>query len=656
VLTVKDVPQTKFRPEIEGLRALAVLLVLGYHFKVPGLLGGFAGVDVFFVVSGYLITSQILNQGLLDGPSLLDFYARRVRRIVPLATAVLVLTALTVLVLLGAARLRSLSYDFVASAVFLGNLPAAAAGEYLTGVSLPSPLRHFWSLAVEEQFYLFWPALVFFGLRFSRLDPIRLVRYIACLVAVPSFLVSISFSGSNPAWSYFMPHTRAWEIALGALVATMPCRSRPVVSWFSLPLLVVALSVLGSESVYPGWLAILPTAATALLLLSTDAAVGIGKILSLAPLRAIGALSFALYLWHWPALTVAEEVYGYLDWSGKLLVLGLTIFLSAGSYFLLETPVRFSKKLRRSPRRSLLIAPASMLLASFIPLMVLYAVPVATVSPSSPASAAPAPLPGRVLPPSSPLPAGSSTLPLRVARDAVLIGDSTLAPLRWFAGAARSLQGFPYVLDAESCRKLANRSCNGGRERRTPANAVEAIKSTPPGDTLVLMAGYHSYPDVIDKEFKAAISAARDRGYTTIVWLTFKESPEFPGVGSDVSVYTTFNRKIRTVIDAGEYDDVVLLDWNAYTSSRPDWFTPDGIHVNLRGSLGLGEFISSALAALDGRPCPNSPGALPCSIPQVPPSGDLLLHYGLEDTVEHCYEMGEGRTIECRPDKLQVAR
>lgn len=629
---------------------MAVLAVLGYHFHVPGFQGGFLGVDMFFVVSGYLITSQLLRVETLDVAELAAFYARRARRILPLATVVLLASALAVWLVLGVSRLHDLATDVVASAAFVGNLPAAAAGEYLAGVALPSPFRHFWSLAVEEQFYLLWPALALWLTHAFSSRPRRAVLRTAALgVCLVSFAFSVLRSGSDPAGSYFLPHTRAWEIALGAFAATLPSRSNRI-GWFALPMLAAGFLVLDATSTYPGYLALLPTLATVLLLLGVESTSGLGRLLALSPLRAIGTLSFGLYLWHWPVLTIATERFGYLNWMEKGAVLFVTILLSVGSYRFLENPLRHSSSLRASTRKSLVLFPVSLALASALPIISLTSPPSQETIRAQQSS-----LPSIQRPPSTPPSSIPLSEPLPTARSVLLVGDSTLAPLRWFVGASTSLQGFSYTMDAESCRKLANRSCSGGREARTPPSAAVAISQASVHDVLLVMAGYHSYPDTIASEFRAVVKAARDRGFTSIVWMALRESTQYPGVGQDASIYAAFNRSIRSVTDEGGYDDVTILDWNAYSAHRPDWFVPDGIHVNLRGALALGEYVSLAMAALDGRPCPGSTLRVPCVLPlSAPPTGDLLDRYGLTDTIEHCYEMGESRRLECRPDKEQV--
>lgn len=624
-----------------------MLAVLGYHFKVPGFHGGFLGVSMFFVISGYLITSQLLRAEKLDLAELVAFYARRARRIIPLATVVLFVSSLAVRYTLGAERFYSLAWDIIASAAFAGNLPAAATGEYLSGAVLPSPFLHFWSLAVEEQFYLLWPVIILCMTLAFPGRPRRAVLLVSALsVFVVSLTLSILRSGFDPAGSYYMIHTRAWEIALGAIAATISLRSR-IVGWFAIPMLVAGFVLLNATSVYPGYLALLPTVATVLLLIGAESTSWIGRILAYKPLRSIGALSFGLYLWHWPVLTIATERFGYLNWLQKGVALVVSVALSIGSYRMLENPVRYSRILRASTRKSLLLLPASLVLATILPSFYVLSPPqIGIIRPSEDALLS---IQAKPLPPEISLPRSNP-----ISRSVLLVGDSTLATLRWFSGSSASISGFEYVLDAESCRKLANRSCSGGREGRTPPSVADSISKAKVHDRVVVMAGYHSYPDTIASEFQAVVDAARDRGYKSIVWMTLRESPQYPGVGGDASVYAAFNRSVLSVIDGGGYDDVTVIDWNTYSAAHLEWFVPDGIHTNLRGTLSLGEYISSTMAFLDGRPCPGSPMDTPCKVPVHHTQDDLLGRYGLVDTIEHCYEIGELRQIKCRPDRQQV--
>ena len=639
------------------MRAIAVLLVLAYHFKVPGFDGGFVGVDVFFTISGYLITALLLQSGRLGRSQIADFYARRLRRIVPLSSLVLLASAAAIWILLGPTRLNSMLYDFMASALFAGNVPATAAGEYLSGVRLPSPLRHYWSLAVEEQFYLIWP-IVLAGLVkiLPKVSLKAVVRCTSLVTIAASFSASIMLSATHPASAYYLPHTRAWEIALGAFVATLPMRRTMLGPVLSSLLLAASLVFADASSVYPGWLALLPTLAAASILYTCSADGFAGKLLSVGILRRVGAWSFGLYLWHWPVITIWEERFGYLTIPSSIAALLLTVALTLVSYYSVEKPLRTTQRFGFSLKSSLPILPVATCMALIIPFVSLSAgktsgeqisttdalvsqiqVPKDLAQPGGTKDATP-----------------NQSVPTRAsARTVTLLGDSTLAPLRWFVGADRSIRGFPYTMDAESCRKLSNKGCEG-REGRVPPSVVETIKNLELTDTLVIMAGYHSYPDTIAKEFGAAIEAARARGFSTIVWLTLRESAAFPGVAGAPSVYTLFNESIGHKLASKEFDDVVVFDWNTYASARPEWFTKDGIHVKTAGALALGDFISYSLAALDGRPCPSSTKASPCPGPPLAPtSASILTAYEMVDTTEHCYEMGEERSIKCKTDRMQ---
>ncbi len=211
-----------FRPDVEGLRALAVLLVVLYHAGLPRLTGGYVGVDVFFVISGFVITGLLLRERRsTGGTSIIDFYARRVRRILPAATLVIVATVIGAFVVLGTVSGVSAANDGRWAAAFLANFHFEATGtDYLTARLPPSPLQNYWSLSVEEQFYVVYPTLVLIiaSLR-GRLDVRARLAILLGGVIVPSYWLSVVQTSAHPAAAYFSPFTRAWELALGALVA-----------------------------------------------------------------------------------------------------------------------------------------------------------------------------------------------------------------------------------------------------------------------------------------------------------------------------------------------------------------------------------------------------------------------------------------------------
>ena len=247
----------RFRPDVQGLRAVAVALVVLYHAGIPGVPGGFIGVDVFFVISGFVITGLLLREQQASGAiSMLGFYARRCRRIIPAATVVILATTAAAYLVLGAVAGNGAADDGRWAAVFLSNFHFESVGtNYLTALSPPSPLQNFWSLSVEEQFYLVFPGLFLVVSSVSTRMSLRsrLTLMLAVVVAC-SFFWSITESATHPTTSYFSPFTRAWELALGALIALagpwlhrIPEWWSSVVTWMGLGAIVVAALSIGSE-------------------------------------------------------------------------------------------------------------------------------------------------------------------------------------------------------------------------------------------------------------------------------------------------------------------------------------------------------------------------------------------------------------------------
>lgn len=353
-----------FRGDVEGLRAIAVLAVLGYHFDVPGFGGGFVGVDVFFVVSGFLITSLLVIErdrtGRID---LVAFLTRRIRRLLPLATLVLVTTAVAARLWLPATRFDELGLDLVASGVFVANLVfAARGGDYLAADLAASPVQHFWSLAVEEQFYLVWPtALVVVGLGARRWR--RRGVGLAAVIALASFITGVGLSARSPSWAYYATVSRAWELALGALLALIGRdlrrrrRQGAVLTGIGMTGIVVAVITFGQVDTFPGAWALLPVLATAAVLAGGDPrGIAPSRLLATRPLGWIGARSYGLYLWHWPILVIAEEILARsLGLVATVVALGLTVVVNEVSFRFVETPMRTAAVLvdRRGPTLAL---------------------------------------------------------------------------------------------------------------------------------------------------------------------------------------------------------------------------------------------------------------------------------------------------------------
>ncbi|WFE35068.1 acyltransferase family protein [Micromonospora sp. WMMD975] len=366
-------PQRGFRRDIEGIRALAVLLVMLGHAGVPFLPGGFVGVDVFFVISGFLITGLLLAElERTDRISLVGFYARRAKRLLPAVVVVLLTTLLLTLLLLPPLRWRDTAGDVIASGLYVMNWRLAAqAVDYLHADDAPSAVQHFWSLAVEEQFYLIWPLLLIAaGALAARLAgrgagrrPLRPLALVGlALIGVPSLLWSVYLSAAEPARAYFVTTTRLWELVVGAVLAVtatglgrLPRPVAAALGWVGLAAVVTAGLVITPLTAFPGWAALLPTLGTAAIIAGgfTAGRTGPEALLGLRPLRAVGALSYSLYLWHWPLLVVARARLGELGAVEGMAVVALSVVPAALTYRFVENPVRRSPRLAGEPARAL---------------------------------------------------------------------------------------------------------------------------------------------------------------------------------------------------------------------------------------------------------------------------------------------------------------
>ncbi|MFA9446031.1 acyltransferase family protein [Egicoccus sp. AB-alg6-2] len=353
------------RPDIEGLRAVAVLLVLLFHADVPGFAGGYVGVDVFFVLSGFLITRLLLDERSRTGTiHLREFYARRLRRLLPASSLVIVTTVVAAWFVAPPLLFGPIATDGLWAAGWLANYRFIGQGlDYLASAGAESPLLHFWSLAVEEQFYLLWPALILVALLGpnSRLR-LRIAVLLSVVVAA-SLTASIVQTASDPVIAYYALHTRAWELALGGLLAIagpLTARVHPRVGvalgWLGLVTLVATSVTYTTATPFPGWTALAPVLATCALLVGGQVADrrGVGHLLHLDPMQRLGRWSYSLYLWHWPILVLAEHASpGVLTVWHKVGLLGVTVAVSALTYRLVEDPIRRSKWLSARPARSI---------------------------------------------------------------------------------------------------------------------------------------------------------------------------------------------------------------------------------------------------------------------------------------------------------------
>jgi peptidoglycan/LPS O-acetylase OafA/YrhL len=372
-----------FRGDIQGLRAVAVLTVIAGHAGVPFLPGGFVGVDVFFVISGYLISGLLFREVLGSGRfSLSGFYARRARRILPAATLVTVVTVVASMLVLSLIDARQVVLDALWSAVFAANINFAQQDiSYFSQGSGVSPLQHYWSLAVEEQFYVAWPLLLLLCLGLVRLArrgrpdqrrlPRRWVLLMLLAVTAGSFAWSVAQTTAEPGAAYFSTLTRAWELGIGAMVAlASPQLLRRIGHRTGSALAVVGLGAIvaaglgfTSETAFPGYAAALPVVGTALLLLAGAAQTApvTWPLLDNPVMRTVGDWSYSLYLWHWPALILTERALArsLTPLEAAAAVAG-TIGFSYLTYRFVETPFRDGRPARvLHVPRALVLYPAT---------------------------------------------------------------------------------------------------------------------------------------------------------------------------------------------------------------------------------------------------------------------------------------------------------
>jgi peptidoglycan/LPS O-acetylase OafA/YrhL len=359
----------QFRGDIQGLRALAVGLVVLYHGGLPFLTGGYVGVDVFFVISGFLITTHLLQRLERTGRvGFADFYARRARRILPASLLVVVLSVAAALIWMPPLLMREVWFGAVATALYVPNILFGLQGTNYLAESTPSLFQHYWSLGIEEQFYLLWPLVLFLVVRFLP-GRRRLVAVLVTLTVV-SFVAGVWLTFQNQPWAFFGLPTRAWELAVGGIVAAvalnresvLPPRASAVVGWAGVAGIVIAGFTFTESTQFPGFAAALPVVATAAVILagSGPAPWGPSAVLSLRPLLFVGTISYSLYLVHWPLLIVPQAAVGFENPLPLWLTLTLALAAVPLAWILyrwVETPARDMRWLTAfRPRRTLLAA------------------------------------------------------------------------------------------------------------------------------------------------------------------------------------------------------------------------------------------------------------------------------------------------------------
>jgi peptidoglycan/LPS O-acetylase OafA/YrhL len=351
-----------WRADIQGLRAIAVVMVVVYHVWPTVMSGGFVGVDVFFVISGFLISGLLLRQPPRSAGDLVEFWARRVRRLLPASLLVLICSLVGVLAVAPDSQWRANAREAISSALYFENWQLVSASvDYLRADDPPTVFQHFWSLSVEEQFYVFWPLLVLAIAVLSRRT--RLPTSVAAsggmaLIVISSFLLSARLTVSSPTTAYFSTPVRAWEFGLGGLLAVVvrfrgsgepPApRVRSILGWCGLVAIVGSAFSLRDSTAFPGWIAAVPVLGCVAVIAaeSTSKSTGLGWLLSRKPALFLGDISYSLYLWHWPLIIllpyISGQRLGALDRAA--VVLG-SVVLAALTKTFVEDPLRRRRSL-----------------------------------------------------------------------------------------------------------------------------------------------------------------------------------------------------------------------------------------------------------------------------------------------------------------------
>jgi peptidoglycan/LPS O-acetylase OafA/YrhL len=340
-------------PEIQALRAVAVMLVLLYHLWPDAVPGGYVGVDVFFVISGFLITGHIARDLASGKFGLKRFYLRRARRLLPASLLVLLTTSVVAFLVLPRTQWIETARQVLSSTFYVQNWMLASADiDYLSPTTTPSVVQHFWSLSVEEQFYLVLPVLLLLMARITGRSPARRHRAILVLLAGivgVSFVYSLWQTANNPAGSYFFSTTRAWEFAAGGLLAVALRRTsrgaiaRAALSWAGLAAIAASAMMFSLRTPFPGWAAVLPVAGTLAIIGAgmVESAWSPAYLLRFGPVQFLGNVSYSLYLWHWPLIMLWPAVTGIrLSTNAKLVILAMSVVLALITKVLVEDRFR----------------------------------------------------------------------------------------------------------------------------------------------------------------------------------------------------------------------------------------------------------------------------------------------------------------------------
>ncbi|MBH0110862.1 acyltransferase [Salinibacterium sp. NG22] len=366
-------PAHWFRGDINGLRVLAIGPVVAFHAGFPGFSGGFIGVDVFFVISGFLITTNLVREVTATSRvNVAQFWAKRVRRLLPASVLMILVTLPLALWILSPLQWSTLGRDAGSALLYISNFVFAQQATDYFAVDLgdPSPYLHMWSLGVEEQFYVLWPLLIIAAAAFARRRGVSIQRILLVAFSVTivlSFALSLYWTQTAPAAAFYLLPTRAWEFAAAGLVAMLSTKFLGAPALRATMIVVGGVVLLGTvfllteAAPFPGFAALLPVVATILIILGGrtregETQVWPARLLAIAPMQWVGKLSYSWYLWHWPFIVLAGVAFEtQTSW-----VLGTAALASLGAavltYYLVENPIRFSPALTQSLRRTFIAA------------------------------------------------------------------------------------------------------------------------------------------------------------------------------------------------------------------------------------------------------------------------------------------------------------
>ncbi|HEV2644048.1 MAG TPA: acyltransferase family protein, partial [Candidatus Elarobacter sp.] len=347
----------RFRSDVEGLRAVAVVLVVAFHARIAPMSGGFIGVDVFFVLSGFLITGILVRQLERDGRiKLMKFFSRRMLRLLPAAMLMLVATIVAERLLLSPVERIELSSSAIATALYSSNLYfMVRAADYFAADVASNPLVHTWSLAVEEQFYLVWPLLLLVTWRIGRSR--RRLGVALGVIAVLSFAGEVWLTHKKQPWAFFGTPARAWEFGLGGIVALLPVvpvRGRVAMRWLGwggLAVVVASAIAITETTNFPGTAALAPVLGTSAVLIagSVPDARGAGWLLDRRAMQWLGRHSYSWYLWHWPILVLGPVLLVSTSLPTRIVLVAVSLATAAATTALIENPIRFHPSLIARP-------------------------------------------------------------------------------------------------------------------------------------------------------------------------------------------------------------------------------------------------------------------------------------------------------------------